>query len=60
MIDSISTDQTEGGKVGRRIYLPSSFIDGPRDMRRKYIDSMSLVLKYGKSDLFVTIKCNKM
>ncbi|XP_027108916.2 uncharacterized protein [Coffea arabica] len=58
--DSISSGQTEGSKVGRRVYLPSSFIGGPRDMRRRYIDAMSLVQRYGKPDIFITMTCNRM
>ncbi|XP_027102730.1 uncharacterized protein [Coffea arabica] len=45
-VDSISTGQAEGSKIGRRVYLLSSFIGGPRDMRRRYIDAMSLVQRY--------------
>ena len=29
--------------VGHRIILPASFIGGPRDMRKRYIDAMTLV-----------------
>ncbi|XP_071902766.1 uncharacterized protein [Coffea arabica] len=58
--DSISSDQTNGSKVGRHVYLPSSFIGGPRDMRRRYIDAMSLVQRFGKPDIFITMTCNRM
>nr|XP_027086482.1 uncharacterized protein LOC113708217 [Coffea arabica] len=52
--------ENEGSKVGRRVDLPSSFIGGPRDMRRRYIDAMSLVQRYGKPDIFITMTCNRM
>ncbi|XP_071913897.1 uncharacterized protein [Coffea arabica] len=58
VLDSVSIGQSEGSKVGRKIVLPSSFIGGPRDMRRRYLDAMALVQKYGKPDLFLTMTCN--
>ncbi|XP_027171644.1 uncharacterized protein LOC113771236 [Coffea eugenioides] len=45
VLDSISIGQTNASKVGRRTILPASFIGGPRDMRRRYLDAMSLVQK---------------
>ncbi|XP_027072018.2 uncharacterized protein [Coffea arabica] len=60
VIDSMSVGCTTGNQVGRRIYLPASFIGGPRDMRRRYLDAMSLVQKFGKPDLFLTMTCNTM
>ncbi|XP_071918919.1 uncharacterized protein [Coffea arabica] len=42
VLDSVSLGQTEGSKVGRRIVLPASFIGGPRDIRRRYFDAMTL------------------
>lgn len=47
-----------GQRMGRRIILPSSFTGGPRHMQQLYQDSMSIVRKYGKADLFVTMTCN--
>ncbi|XP_027095918.1 uncharacterized protein [Coffea arabica] len=60
VLDSVSIGQSEGSKVGRKMILPASFIGGPRDMRRRYLDAMSLVQKYGKSDIFLTMTCNPM
>ncbi|KAL3813118.1 hypothetical protein ACJIZ3_014386 [Penstemon smallii] len=37
--------QNDHSSIGRRIILPSSFIGGPRDMRKCYINAMSLVQK---------------
>ncbi|XP_027151019.1 uncharacterized protein LOC113751274 [Coffea eugenioides] len=59
-MDSVSLGQTLGSKVGRRIYLPASFLGGPRDMRRRYLDAMALVQKYGKPDIFLTMTCNPL
>ncbi|KAI3977323.1 hypothetical protein MKX01_000236 [Papaver californicum] len=38
--------------------LPSSYMGSPRDMYQWYRDTMALVQKYGKPDLFITITCN--
>ena len=46
--------ETRGSKVGRRIILPASFIGGPRDMRKRYMDAMALVQCFGKPDIFLT------
>ena len=45
-------------KVGKRTVLSTSFIGGPRDMRRRYMDAMALVRKFGKPDIFLTMTCN--
>lgn len=47
-----------GQRVGRRIILPSTFTGGPRHMEQLYQDSMSIVRKFGKADLFLTMTCN--
>nr|XP_027108801.1 uncharacterized protein LOC113728613 [Coffea arabica] len=60
VLDSIAIGQTQGSKVGRRTILPASFIGGPRDMKRRYLDAMALVQKYGKPDIFLTMTCNPM
>nr|XP_027086673.1 uncharacterized protein LOC113708416 [Coffea arabica] len=60
VLDSVAIGQTQGSRVGRRIVLPASFIGDPRDMRRRYLDAMTLVQKYGKSDIFLTMTCNPM
>ncbi|KAL5572066.1 hypothetical protein UlMin_021663 [Ulmus minor] len=58
IIDSIECGETRASKIGRRIILPASFIGGPRDMRKRYMDAMSLVQTFGKPDIFLTITCN--
>lgn len=45
-------------RIGRKTVLPSSYIGGPRNMSANYQDSMSIVRKYGKPDLFITMTCN--
>jgi hypothetical protein len=58
IVDSILIGKTRASKIGRRIILPSSFIGGPRDMQKTYMESLALVQRFGKLDLFVTITCN--
>lgn len=58
LMDSVTSSETSGSKIGKRIILPASFIGGPRDMRRKYMDAMSLIQRYEKPDTFLTMTCN--
>lgn len=58
IVDIVNAGETRGDKVGKRIVLPSTFIGGPRDMRRRYLDAMNLVQHFGKPDLFITMTCN--
>ena len=58
IIDSIRIGENWGSKVGKKIILPAIFIGGSRDMRKRYIDAMTLVQQFGKSDIFLTITCN--
>lgn len=58
LLDSIQEGEQEGCKVGKQTVLASSFIGGPRDKLRRYLDAMALVRKYGKPDIFLTMTCN--
>ena len=58
IVDSVLIGETQGSKVGRRIILPASFIGGPRDMRRRYMDAMALVQRFGKLHIFLTMTYN--
>ena len=58
IVDSIDNGETRGCKVGHRIILLLSFIGGPRDMRKRYMDAMTLVQRFGKPDIFLTMTCN--
>ncbi|XP_018404137.1 PREDICTED: uncharacterized protein LOC108780818 [Cyphomyrmex costatus] len=46
------------GRIGKMVILPSSFIGSPRNMLQNYQDSMAIVNKFGKPDLFITMTCN--
>ncbi|XP_021725783.1 uncharacterized protein LOC110692998 [Chenopodium quinoa] len=58
ILDSIESGETNSINVGRRVILPPTFIGGPRDMKRRYLNAMALVQRFGKPDLFLTITCN--
>ncbi|PWZ40263.1 ATP-dependent DNA helicase PIF1 [Zea mays] len=58
LVDSMLDGDIRAEKVGKRIVLSPSFIGGPRDMRRRYMDAMALVRKFGKPDIFLTMTCN--
>jgi len=47
-----------GARVGSRLILPASFTGSPRYMTNNYHDAMTLVTKFGKPDLFITMTCN--
>ena len=42
----------------KKIVLPATFIGGPKDMRCRYYDAMTLVQRFGKLDFFITMTCN--
>ena len=58
LADAISSGNIYPGEFGRRMILPSSFTSSPRQMFELYQDSMSIVRKYGKPDVFITFTCN--
>lgn len=58
IVDSIHAGENRADAVGKRIVLPASFTMGERDMKRRYLDAMALVQKYGKPDVFLTMTCN--
>ncbi|PWZ25377.1 ATP-dependent DNA helicase PIF1 [Zea mays] len=58
LVDTMLDGDIRAEKVGKRTVLSSSFIDGPHDMRRQYMDAMALVRKFGKPDIFLTMTCN--
>jgi hypothetical protein len=58
LLDSVQAGENKGDNVGKRTVLASSFIGGPRDKLRRYLDAMALVRKYGKPDIFLTMTCN--
>ncbi|XP_035838033.1 uncharacterized protein LOC110900453 [Helianthus annuus] len=58
LVDCVNAGEVHANIVGKRIVLPASFIGGPRDMRRRFLDAMTLVQDDGKPDIFLTMTCN--
>lgn len=58
IVDSIQNGEIRRSEVGRKFVLSRSFTCGPHDMLRRYMDGMTLVQRYEKSDIFFTITCN--
>ncbi|XP_075486067.1 uncharacterized protein LOC142525622 isoform X2 [Primulina tabacum] len=47
IVDSVVRGEARGSEVGKHIVLSASFIGGPRDMRRRYLDAIALVRTFG-------------
>jgi hypothetical protein len=58
LVDSLHAGEGRVEAVGKRTMMPSSFIGGPHDMRKRYMDAMALVQRFGKLDIFLTMTCN--
>jgi hypothetical protein len=58
LVDSLHAGEGRADAVGKRTVLATTFIGGPQDMRRRYMDAMALVRKFGKPDIFLTMTCN--
>ncbi|XP_060960966.1 uncharacterized protein LOC133031476 [Cannabis sativa] len=58
IVDTVTLGERDASNVGKRIILQSSCIGGPRDMRKRYMEAMALVQRYGKPDIFLTMTCN--
>jgi hypothetical protein len=56
--DSLMERETRGAQTGKRTILCKSFIGGPRDRWKHYMDAMVLIQKYSKPDVFLTMTCN--
>ncbi|CAH1422521.1 unnamed protein product [Lactuca virosa] len=58
VVDCFNAGEAQPSRVGQRVVLPTSFIGGPRDMRRRFLDVMALVQDDGRPDIFLTMTCN--
>ena len=45
-------------KIGKKVILPSTFVSGDRYMHQNYQDAISLIQRFGKPHLFVTMTTN--
>ncbi|OAD66801.1 hypothetical protein PHYBLDRAFT_70206 [Phycomyces blakesleeanus NRRL 1555(-)] len=58
ILDAVIHNNCNLANLGKRVILPSSFISSPRYMAQLYQDSMSIMRRFGKPDLFITFTCN--
>ncbi|CAH1440059.1 unnamed protein product [Lactuca virosa] len=58
LVDCVNAGEVRPTMIGQRVVLPASFIGGPRDMRRRFLDAMTLVQDDGKPGIFLTMTCN--
>ena len=57
--DAVEKDDRENiDKIGKKVILPSSFISGNRYMHQQYQDAISLLRRFGKPNLFITMTTN--
>ncbi len=58
MVDAMQQDGANNTNFGRMVVLPATFVGSLRHMKQLYQDSMALVRKFGKPDLFITMTRN--
>lgn len=56
--ENASIENNETQTMGRRVILPTSYINSPRYMSNLYQNAMAIVRVLGRPDLFVTFTCN--
>jgi Helitron helicase-like domain at N-terminus len=54
----MSDNHVDLNQVGQRIFLPSSYLGGPRDMHQRYLDGMAIARHFKKIDIFLTMTAN--
>lgn len=58
LADTVSNDFQDLNNIGRQIILPLSFTSGSWYMGQCYQDAISIVRKFEKLNLFITVTCN--
>ncbi|GJS72867.1 uncharacterized protein Tco_0705708 [Tanacetum coccineum] len=58
IVDCVNAGDVQSNRFVQIIVLAVSFIGGPRAMRRRFLDAMTLVQDAGKPDIFLTMTCN--
>jgi hypothetical protein len=56
--DTLKAGEARASEVGRLVFLPRNFNGGEHDVQAQFLDAMTLVQRFGKSDYFVTMTCN--
>ena len=60
LADAVAKGDINATDLGRTVILPLSYTNSPRQMYQLYQDSITIVLKFGKPDLFITFTCNTL
>jgi hypothetical protein len=58
IVDTLKAGESRASEVGRLIVLPRNFNGGECEVQARFLDAMTLVKWFGKSDYFVTMTCN--
>ena len=53
-----ANESDTGLSMGKRIILPSTYKDSPRNLQQLFQDAMAVIRAFGKPDLFITVTCN--
>jgi hypothetical protein len=58
IVNTLKAGEARASKVGRLVVLHRNFNGGERGVQAYFLDAMTLVQWFGKSDYFVTMTCN--
>ncbi|XP_023734499.3 uncharacterized protein LOC111882374 [Lactuca sativa] len=56
--DALSKGDTDSHVIGKRVFLPATFVGGPRYMYKHYQDALAICKVHGKPQYFITFTCN--
>ena len=56
--DATNSDDQNIKKIGKKIILPSTFVSGDIYLHQNYQDAISLIQRFGKLHLFITMTTN--
>jgi hypothetical protein len=58
IVDTLKAGEARASEVGRLVVLPRNFIGRECDVQGWFLDTTTLVQRFGKPDYFVTMTCN--
>ncbi|XP_052625048.1 uncharacterized protein LOC111889939 [Lactuca sativa] len=56
--DALSRGASDSQVIGKRVFLPATFVGGPRYMYKHYQDALAICKVHGKPQYFITFTCN--
>ncbi|XP_021770753.1 uncharacterized protein LOC110734939 [Chenopodium quinoa] len=57
-VSAVANGKRDASNVGQSVILPPTFLGCPRDLSRRYLNAITLIQRFGKPDLFVTMTSN--